>query len=113
MSFRRFLPFPTLALALAVLALSADARAQPANDACASPTVIASAPFSTTGNVAAATTEAGDPNQSCGSIAVPKNTKSVWFSFVAPASGTVIVDTFGSDYDTVMTAYTGSCATPT
>lgn len=33
---------------------------------------------------------------------------SVWWQWTAPASGTVDVNTFGSDYDTILAVYTGS-----
>ena len=33
---------------------------------------------------------------------------SVWWSWVAPSSGTVHVDTFGSDFDTVLAVYVGT-----
>ncbi len=39
----------------------------------------------------------------CGSGA-----QSVWYSFVATASGTVLADTSGSDYDTILDVYRGS-----
>jgi uncharacterized delta-60 repeat protein/uncharacterized repeat protein (TIGR01451 family) len=35
-------------------------------------------------------------------------TNSVWFTWVAPLNGPVTFDTYGSDFDTVLAAYTGS-----
>ena len=32
----------------------------------------------------------------------------IWWQWTAPASGTVEVNTFGSDFDTVLGVYTGS-----
>ena len=33
----------------------------------------------------------------------------VWYEFAAPAAGRLIVDTFGSDFDTGLAVYTGTC----
>ncbi len=52
-----------------------------------------------------ATAEAGEPNHGDGD---PNAYASVWFDWTAPFSGTVIFDTFGSDFDTTLAAYTGS-----
>lgn len=39
---------------------------------------------------------------------------SIWFSYRAPCRGTVTVDTFGSDFDTMLVAYSGTaCSTAT
>jgi hypothetical protein len=48
-----------------------------------------------------ATAEAGEPINFSGG-------KSVWWSWTAPSDGTVVLDTFGSNYDTTLAAYTGS-----
>ncbi|MGB1645214.1 MAG: S8 family serine peptidase, partial [Ilumatobacteraceae bacterium] len=48
-----------------------------------------------------ATTETGEPIPSCDSG--PAN--SVWFTWTAPASGSVTVDTIGSDFDTILAVY--------
>lgn len=48
-------------------------------------------------------TEAGEPNH-CGVV----GGASQWFSYQAPASGFLTIDTDGSDFDTVLTVYTGS-----
>lgn len=45
--------------------------------------------------------EGGEPNH------VGNGSNSVWWSYTAPDSGSVTVDTFGSDLDTVLAAYTG------
>jgi hypothetical protein len=55
---------------------------------------------------AGATLEAGE-QQNCGGIGA-----TVWFSYLAGASGNVIVDTFGSDFDTVLTAYEAAISPP-
>src|SRR5262249_34699537 len=38
-----------------------------------------------------------------------QNSNTVWYRFTAPTAGTVRFDTFGSSYDTVLTAYSGTC----
>ncbi|HXQ20496.1 MAG TPA: hypothetical protein VN812_02395, partial [Candidatus Acidoferrales bacterium] len=57
----------------------------------------------------AATTEGGqggDPVPKCGN---QSQGKSVWYRFTAPSAGTLEADTFGSSYDTILSAWTGSC----
>src|SRR5205807_635268 len=53
-----------------------------------------------------ATRDATDPAVSCGCGA---NGGSVWYSFTAPTSVPVTIDTFGSSYDTVLAVFTGQC----
>ncbi len=54
-------------------------------------------------NNAAATKEPGEPNHA-------NNTggHSLWYSWTAPASGTWVIETSGSDFDTTLAVYTGS-----
>src|SRR4029077_19101756 len=80
--------------------------AAPSNDACAAATVIATAPFTTTLDTSEATTAPDDPPPSC---IVEPNSASVWYEFTPASTGTITVDTFGSDYDTVLTAHLGGC----
>jgi hypothetical protein len=90
----------TIGLALVVLAAPA-ALAQPANDDFANATVIGSLPFSTTEDTTQATWDPSDPS-GCSSNG------SVWFAFRPPSNMTIQADTFGSDYDTVLSAWTGT-----
>ena len=76
------------------------------NDACGSATTIDGAPYSSSMATNAATTDATDPAPSCGNHS---RGKSVWYRFTAPSNGTLTVNTFGSNYDTILAAYTGSC----
>lgn len=48
-----------------------------------------------------ATAEAGEPINFSGG-------KSVWWTWTAPSGGTVVIDTFGSDFDTTLALYIGS-----
>ncbi len=57
--------------------------------------------------VAAATPNAADPLPSC---AFERGNDSVWYSYTADFTGLLDLSTFGSNYDTLLAAYTG--ATP-
>ncbi|MGD1714648.1 S8 family serine peptidase [Dapis sp. BLCC M172] len=50
-----------------------------------------------------ATSEQGEP----ASVSEEGENNSVWWSWTAPTSGQATVDTFGSNFDTVLAAYTG------
>jgi hypothetical protein len=73
----------------------------PANDDFDSAVTIASLPFSTTQLTTEATAALDDPT-AC------YNNGSVWFSFTPATNMTIDANTFGSTYDTVLAAYTGS-----
>jgi hypothetical protein len=87
----------------AISALAADEPLS-SNDNFADAAVITGASGSTTGTNAEATIEDGEPFHSQYS----DSTKTVWWSWTAPTTGTAAFDTLGSDFDTVMAAYTGS-----
>jgi subtilisin family serine protease len=71
------------------------------NDNFASRIVLSGLPVSTTGTNIGATAEAQEPAQS-GPI------NSVWWSWTAPTSGTVNINTIGSSFDTYLSVFTGS-----
>lgn len=73
------------------------------NDFFANGSTIIGTNVSVTGSSIAATKEAGEPNHG-------GNTggKSVWWRWTAPQSGSLIVDTIGSNFDTLLGIYTGS-----
>jgi PKD repeat protein len=77
------------------------AYAAPTNDDFSGATAIASLPYTTTQDTSDATSDPSDPT-SC------SNSGSVWFSYTASSSGMVQADTFGSSYDTVLSAWTGT-----
>jgi subtilisin family serine protease len=82
----------------------APAPTAPANDNFASAATLSSL-AATTGTTVAATRETGEPthvNSGYGSA------KSVWYDWTAPADGELDVKTEGSDFDTLLAAYTGS-----
>ncbi len=76
------------------------------NDTCSNAVVISAAPYSSTAVTTAATIDAADPTVGCGN---GSRAKSVWYRYTAPSNGTLTVNTFGSNYDTILAAYTGSC----
>lgn len=77
----------------------------PANDNFANATVIASTPFTATIDTRGASTEPTDPIPPC----LGYSLKSVWYRFTPPAAGAVLdVDTAGSNYLIVLSAWTGS-----
>ncbi|GEM_PF-2201550 len=78
----------------------------PANDLCVGAIPISSGATVTT-NTSTATT-GGDPSVDCGTL-----TKGLWYLFTPPCSGTVTVRTCGSDFDTMLAVFTGTCATLT
>ncbi|MBI3843183.1 MAG: HYR domain-containing protein, partial [Planctomycetes bacterium] len=84
----------------------------PANDNCAAPTILAAGgpfPITVTESTTAATTEAGDPLQSCTFGGPAQNSKSVWFSWTPTGNCNATFDTCTSTYDTVLTVHTGAC----
>src|SRR5690606_6097586 len=74
--------------------------APPANDNFASAVVVASGGGTVNGTNVDATKEAGEPNHH-GII----GGKSAWWSWTASANSSVTIDTFNSNFDTVMAVY--------
>jgi hypothetical protein len=75
----------------------------PANDNISHATIVTSLPFTDQVDTTAASAAAGDPSP-CNSQAGA----TVWYKFVAPATGLVRLDASGSNYGVVVAAYTGS-----
>jgi hypothetical protein len=75
-----------------------------ANDDFGCTKAITAFPYSYTEDTTAATVAADDPSMA--GVGVGSNT--VWFALVAPSNGFATVDTFGSSYDTVLGAFTGT-----
>lgn len=74
------------------------------NDKFATATLIPGAPFMWTEDTAAASSDAADPVIQCGGH---RHGHTVWFRYTSPADGTVTASTSGSQYDTVLAAWTG------
>ena len=79
------------------------------NDACEAAIPVIGIPFTDTEPASAATTVPGDPFQSCTAEGPSKNLASVWYVLTAPVTGRFVVETWQSDYDTVLSAWSGSC----
>src|SRR5204862_80429 len=79
------------------------ASAGPANDNFVSARVRSGRSASDTGSNVGATKESGEPNH-----AGNTGGHSVWWTWTAPSSGQVAVDTIGSNFDTLLGIYTGS-----
>ena len=75
-----------------------------ANDLCSGAIVITNASYTNVQSTVQATSF-GDPVPDC----VDGFGHGVWYQFTAPVAGLLIVDTFGSDFDTGLAVYTGSC----
>lgn len=89
------------ATVLAVIGLSGTALAQSSNDDFNSATVASEPlPFSDFVSTADATTAADDPDCS-------GNGPTVWYSYTPSTDGLIEANTFGSDYDTTLSVYTG------
>jgi hypothetical protein len=75
------------------------------NDSCSTPQVIAGLPFQVNQDTTTATSAADDPTTCAGG----QGAHSVWYSITPTADTTIGVDTGASDYDTVVSVYTGAC----
>jgi hypothetical protein len=74
-----------------------------ANDNFANAIVISGTSATLTGTNVNATKQTGEPNHG-GNV----GGKSVWYTWTAPSSGTVSIDTHGSSFDTLLGVYTGT-----
>ena len=76
----------------------------PLNDAFTNATLISGASGTISGFSFGATRETNEP------VHYPdgQGSASVWFAWIAPDSGTAVFDTFGSSFDTLLAAYTGT-----
>lgn len=75
----------------------------PGNDAFASATALSGSSLSTTGWNYNATAQTGEPQH-----AGVAGGSSVWWTWTAPSTGVLTLDTSGSDFDTLLAVYTGS-----
>ncbi len=88
------------------LALHWTAPVKPANDNFSHATSLTGTSGTVSGSTLAATNETGEPQ--------PEDEvsgHSLWYSYTPAAAGTFTVDTCGSDFDTVLSVYTGSSLT--
>ncbi|MFN2376109.1 MAG: hypothetical protein ABR538_06210, partial [Candidatus Binatia bacterium] len=97
--------FSRLSLAGVCFALVAAEIAQaapPANDNFASAITIGGTPYTDSKSTTEATNEGGELASPCAG-----SSYSIWYKYTAPSTGSVIADTIGSNFDTVLTAFTG------
>jgi uncharacterized protein (TIGR03437 family) len=79
----------------------------PSNDLVGSTIVIPSLPYTIQQYTVDATQSPSDPRHSCDledGVNWP-DLRTVWFRYTAAFTGTIQIDTYGSDYDTVLSAY--------
>jgi hypothetical protein len=81
--------------------------AGPVNDDFDSPTDLI-LPFSITQDLTLASSAVDDPNINSPCAFGEKYYKTVWYSYTPAQSGALTVDTFTSNYDTILAAWTGS-----
>lgn len=93
--------FLVVAVLLGLLVPGPAHAAPPANDDFDQAVSITTSPFTTTQSVAEATQSTNDPTTCYGTY------HTVWFTYIAPANGTITATTVGSGYDTVLSAYSG------
>jgi len=79
--------------------------APPANDAFASSVPVTTLPFSHATNILGASADPTDPTPPCGG---GSRAKSVWYSFTPTTNALITADTLGSDYDTILSVWTGA-----
>ena len=79
--------------------------AVPANDDVVDAGILAGPSGSVAGSNVSATGELGEVSGSCHA---DSQLNSVWWSWTAPVSGSFVVDTFGSGFDTTLAVYSGS-----
>ena len=90
-----------------LLCIAATAHGRPVNDDCASATVVTSLPFHDCGDTSDATA-IGDPSLSCIGGAA-RAAAIVWYRFTPPDDSSLCARTCGSNYDTVLEIFDGSC----
>jgi hypothetical protein len=76
----------------------------PANDGFSDATLFSGNNVTVAGSSVGATKEPGEPNHAPGKA----GGASIWWKWVATANGTITVTTAGSEYDTLLAAYTGN-----
>jgi hypothetical protein len=90
------------AAASGTIMLTISPPPRPPNDAFAAAFPLAGSTFSTRGSNQDATLEPGEPAHD-----PLAGGQSVWWTWLAPATGPVVLSTRGSDFDTVLAVYTG------
>ena len=82
---------------------SVSFRVSPPNDNFTNRISLKGSPVTTNGWNNGASTETGEPYHYSS-----RKYKSVWWAWTAPASGTVTISTIGSNFNTILSVYTGT-----
>ncbi|MGL4399637.1 MAG: hypothetical protein ACRCXD_07190 [Luteolibacter sp.] len=91
------------------LGLQSAILAAPANDSFSAPTVVIGFPATATGSNVDATLQVDEPQPTVsGTGPINYGEASVWFTWTSPMTGSVQIDTLGSDFDTILAVWTGS-----
>ena len=80
----------------------------PANDNFANAQTISACSGNITGTNFSATSEAGEPSHDPPDATSLSPSHTVWYQWQAPSTGSVLLTTDGSDFDTILAVYTGS-----
>ena len=99
---KRFASISVLAMLLTILP-AMPALAQPSNDNFAGPTPVSSVPFTDSVGVFDATVEPGEPVEVCAPIG-----NTVWYALTLDEASTLLIDTTGSGFDTVLAVWQGT-----
>ncbi len=75
----------------------------PENDLCEDAIELSGSPVSQPYNTTSATTDDNAPQTQCGDIA-----QDIWYTYTAPCTGTLLISTEGSAYDTALAVYGGA-----
>ncbi len=90
-------------LTMCLLLIARAVHAQPANDAFVNAGALSGATAQASGNNVGATREPGEPQH-----AGVGGSASVWWRWTAPSTVRVVINTVGSNFDTVLAVYTGA-----
>lgn len=79
----------------------------PPNDMCINAKTITSDSYTESISIANSSIESTDPPVTCGN---GSKSRSVWYKYTPSKSGLLTVNTFGSNYNTILSVYTGTCS---
>ncbi|MBI1190097.1 MAG: S8 family serine peptidase [Tepidisphaera sp.] len=79
----------------------------PADDECGNATVISTNSYSISRDTSWATARVNEPTESCELGGAGNSTSSIYYSFTAPNTGNLSINTNGSNYDTVLSVFNG------
>ncbi|MFW2340738.1 MAG: hypothetical protein ACN4GK_11850 [Acidimicrobiia bacterium] len=99
---KRFAPISVLVMLISLLP-ALPAMAQPSNDNFAGASLVGSVPFADSVEIFDATTEPGEPIEVCAPIA-----NTVWYTLTLDQASTLLIDTAGSGFDTVLAVWQGT-----